>query len=218
MGLKRSFVRLHRMSPSDPTSLKDALTIVGGALGAIAFLWRIWDTIASHLRVELEVKQEPNRKCRIATALVTVENQGLTPKRFHYAALLIGIGAPTVAELSAKIASGIGAPGSNDGKPHGLRRIFQISPSEPIYANAGEFAIVPLPFLYQDQMQIGNERIRQRVVLASERLQADKHYTVLLVVIVKHSFGILRWRTTSDLLIRAINPSHHSVDADTNRD
>ena len=74
--------------------MNDTLAIFGaiaGAFGAVtgtaALVWRIVDEFGSFLRISLQV--EPP-KAGWATALTTIENKGIRPKKITYAILLVG--------------------------------------------------------------------------------------------------------------------------------
>jgi hypothetical protein len=189
------------MTTPDSMSLKDIVSLIGGVLGAVAFFWRVWDVITSHIRLELEVKRDGTSDRGVVTALLTAENQGLTPKRIDYAALLIGPLELPLTSLASNIATLIDAPPSPDGRPRAMRRIYLARRLEPVFDRGKQYGIVPLPFLFADQMQIGNEKLRQRIVLDTSQLRRDQHYGIYFVMIARHSFGILRWRTTHDALL-----------------
>lgn len=189
------------MAAPEAMQLKDVVSIIGGILGTLAFIWRVWDVVASHIRIELEIQAEGSSDGRVVTALLTIENQGLTPKRVSYAALLVGPHELPLSELTSRIATLINAPPTPGRRPRGMRRIYYVRQREPIFDKNKQYGIVPLPFLFAEQMQIGNEKLRQRIVLDIAKLRPDQHYAVYFVIIAKHPLGILRWRTTHDALL-----------------
>src|ERR1035441_9311903 len=69
------------------TTLVDVLAVVGGSLGILTFLWRVWDEFGSYLSLGIEIRTEVPG---YAVAVVKVENSGLRKKRVSAAFLLVG--------------------------------------------------------------------------------------------------------------------------------
>jgi hypothetical protein len=205
------------MAPMEVSSLKDIFSIVTGVLGTLAFLWKVWDTITSHTQIDLEIQALDPDASSSLTALLSVENNGLTPKRIDYAALMFGPSNITLRDMAQLIAGRLSPnqkrrrhlimgrsllpeklrPVSND-----MQTIFLLKPAEPFYDEvARDVALIPVPFFYVDQIHIGNERLKYRLRIDGSRLGDGRSYTVFFVVFAKHAVGYLRWRSTAELAV-----------------
>lgn len=185
------------------SEIKDLLTITGGVLGAIAFVWRVWDALISHVKLDLSVapvNDLPLDSPRNATVSVTIENQAITPKRITYAALLIGPATQPLPDLTLALSKGITtrspSTANNILSLHKLRSHTILSLPEK------ESHLVPLPFFYIDNAQVGNEKLKFSVAVAALDLQADRDHRIFLLVYSRELFGLIRYRVTSDLLPR----------------
>lgn len=173
----------------------DIVGMVGGLFGIIALGWRLIEALLSHLTISLEIEG-----AEVPTARITVANSGNLPKRIDYAALLFLREDRSLADISAALTAQAGGRPADDAAPP-LSAIHERRPDTPIYDAKGEVGIVPLPFLHDEQMQIGNEVVQCRELIPAEIRAAEGVFVVRLVIFVKYSFGIVRWRQTSDLYI-----------------
>ncbi len=203
-------VRLAVESAPVVAGIKDVLTIVGGALGAVAFFWRLWDSAVSYVNLDMEIEEVGNAELNTMTAALTLENSGTTPKRVRYAALLIGPDAAGLAEIARPIAERLGITRSPKTKISDMRYIYGCKQPQPIYDEDGRFALIPIRFFYLEQMQVGNERVKYRCKIDVARLTEGRFYNVFFVVFDVHAFGLLRWRATNELL--AAKPRPRGVD------
>lgn len=189
------------MSSGSGSELKDILTILGGVLGAIAFVWRLWDAVASHLELELQIAQCGPRGREVQAALVKIGNSSPARKHISYAALFIGSIDSSLTSLAADIAA-LPEIASSAGTSFGpMRRIYLARPLKAIFSPDGRIGIIPLPFFFVDQSHLGNEQLQQRIILDETKLRADQNYGAYLVVMAEHSLGVLRWRATQDALL-----------------
>jgi hypothetical protein len=203
--------------------LKDTFSIVSGVLGTIAFLWRVWDTITSHTQIDMEIQALAPDAPASLTALLSIENKGLTPKRIDYAVLMFGpanTGLRDMAGLVARklipggkpkrsggIASKLAIARKLKGTDSDLRTIFSLKVGEPYYDDvAKEVALIPVPFFYLDQIHIGNERLKYRLKIDVSRLKEESPYTVFFVIFAEHMPGFLRWRSTAELAVVTTAP------------
>ncbi|MFD4529479.1 hypothetical protein ACFWP7_37360 [Streptomyces sp. NPDC058470] len=179
---------------SDTASL---VGIVGGGLGALAFLWRFLESLLAYLHLDLAVEVvEGVDGSRLPTAVVTVENKGRLGKRIHYAALLVGPPRETIGEIAAHF---VGSDAQSD-TALALLGLFESQPDDDHCALDRRAAVIPLPFFYREQRRIGTETVRQRMILDVSGLSQEAAYRVVLVVCLRYPLGGLRWRTTGDLL------------------
>ena len=199
--------RRHASPPVIVTTndIKDAFTILGGALGALAFLWRLWDTLISHVRLDLELSAvDPDTTGeggKVAVARVVIENQGITPKRIAYVALLLGPSTKTVDQLASAICRpSLLAPPKLSSQP--LIDLFRLDLDRTTHSQAEDVHLVPLPFFYLDHSQIGNEKLQFKRNLADLKLPVEVEHRIYLLVFSKEPLRITRCRLTSDLLPR----------------
>lgn len=187
--------------------LKDAFTVLAGALGVLAFLWRLWDTLISHVRLSVDITSvEPNTagdSGKTAIVCVAIENQGITPKRVAYVALLIGPSNLTVDHLAlAILQSSSNAPRTSSSKP--LIDLYRLELDSRAHSPDGEVHLVPLPFFYLDHSQVGNEQLRFKRNLTDLHLRMSEEHRLFLLVFSREPLGIIRCRMTSDLLPRQL--------------
>jgi hypothetical protein len=71
----------------------------------------------------------------------------------------------------------------------------------PFYAPDGLVALIPLPFFYREQADIGQEAISYRALIESSKLASRSASTIFLLVIVRYPLQLLRFRVTADLII-----------------
>lgn len=178
---------------------KEIIGIIGGVLGAIAFFWKIGDAIVAYLHLDLKIEDVSLADGSTAvTALTTIENKGSIAKPLHYAVLLI---MPEAEDYNAA-AKALSDEIFQDEKVTSdyLHAIFEKRFETPVYAADKRRALIPLAFFFRDQQQIGNELIKYRCSIDTERLEKNGSYSVIFFVFIRYPMGILRWRATSDLL------------------
>lgn len=188
-----------------PTEVKDALTILGGALGAFAFFWRLWDTFVSHVKIDLQTsvlaQSASTGQSGPVVATITIENQGMTPKRVSYAALLIGPPAASADTLAKRLCEAI-APGDTASQ-HPLHQLYKLTYDKPLQTEDKSVALVPLPFFYLHQAQIGNEKVQFKCALDKWLAPGEQH-RIYLIAVSKEPLGLVRWRLTSDLVVAPV--------------
>jgi hypothetical protein len=169
-------------------TMNETLQLVGGVLGVIAFFWKVWDSFNSYIYLHLELSQD---KDGFLTAKTTIENKGLWSKSLDYAFLLIGreeenpqIIAKELIELERKNRK------LSDELP-----FEQIKPRKPIYTESGR-ALIPLPFFYSEQSNIGDEKLTCRSSIDTSKFEKGVPYSVRFTI-----FGRGRVRSTQDLFI-----------------
>jgi len=183
-------------------AIKDLLGVVGGLLGAIAFFWKLWDTFGAHVRLDVEVEPPAKGGGGPPTVAATIENQGFVPKAVHYAALVVAPEHASLEHAARTLLPHLGGGTATDAAGDGaaLPALFRRRARDPAYAADGEHALLPLPFFHEEQRQVGNERVRTRSSVATERLRPGASLAVTFVVFLRYPFGIVRVRMTRDLL------------------
>lgn len=140
--------------------LKDALTIVGGVLGAVAFAWRLIDLRRKFLYVELTVSTDNG----LVVAKTMVENKSERAKSISNSLLLVGPEHESPIDTANALLNRADCP---------LDRRRDEAPKVPIeftgdletnvlerpcYDGCGR-ALIPLDFYYSENVDIADERI-----------------------------------------------------------
>jgi hypothetical protein len=182
-------------------ALKDVIGVVGGTLGALAFLWKVWDAVSAYVRLDVKVE----RADETFTVLTAIENQGLIPKKVDYAALLIG---PEPAPLDEIAAAILARPPVTSASPTSAGRpifaLFEARMRDDVYAADRRHGMIPLPFYFAEQRHIGNERVQYRVPTPAVQFHCEQALKVIFVVFLRYPLGLIRVRMSSDLLCRAV--------------
>lgn len=144
---------------------KDGVTIVGGILGAIAFLWRVFDARKRFLHVELTVSQENGN----AIAETIVENKGSQSKVIDNSLLLVGPENENPIDTAKALL------------PH--QKIETTNDLEKVVLESATFgmegrAIIPVDFYYSENVNIADERIGYGVPLDVSQIPAGTPYAV----------------------------------------
>jgi hypothetical protein len=168
--------------------MNETLQLVGGVLGIIAFLWKVWDSFNSYIYLDLQVSQDTDG---FVTAKTTIENKGLWSKPLDYAFLLIG----KEEENPQTIAKELLEIERKKRKLSDELPFEQIKPRNPIYTEAGR-ALIPLSFFYSEQSSIGDEKLTCRTSIDTSKFEKGIPYSVRFTI-----FGRGRVRSTQDLFI-----------------
>ena len=160
--------------------------LIGGILGIIAFLWKIWDVVSSYLHISVQVSKTEN----MASVKTQVQNKSLRGKSLTKALLLIGPEnedpLETANYISKEIGQGIDFEYTND--------IEFLQARVPIYSD-NKRALVPLPFFYSEQVRVADESLTYRASLDLSKLEKNLHYSVRFFIFGKNRLH----RSTQDL-------------------
>jgi hypothetical protein len=186
-------------------TLKDTIGILGGTLGAVAFLWKIWDTFSAYVRLDIKAEGVDNAIASdsAVTVLTAIENQGLMPKKVHYAALLIGPEPATLDEIAAAVITQVSltrAVPASAARP--IYALFEDRSCDAVYSADCRHGMIPLPFYFAEQRHVGNERVQYRVPLPIAQFHCEQALKVIFVVFLRYPLGLIRVRITSDLVRR----------------
>lgn len=212
---------------NEPAKLKDndifvlcgaLIGLVGGILGGIAFFWRYRARYSGHLLVSVECEKFGATQ----TVLTQVENKHEMPKEIDFACLLVGPetehSLDTLWNIATELNSASGGvftikvadlnryraiwtvlyqtiraatlpPGASTSPP--------LSTFLPFQANGR--ALIPLPFYYDDNVDIADETLRFRLSVSAAGLRSGEAYSVRFIVIPRGNDNLERF--TQDLFI-----------------
>jgi len=151
----------------------ELLKIIGAILGIIAFFWKLKDSYESYVNLDVIVNEENNKYISVK---VGIQNHSPRRKKISNAVLLIAPEKDNPIEVfnqllenddSNKIISTLGIA---------VNRI-----ESPILGEGGR-AIIPLPFFYIEQEEIGDEYITYRTNVSTESLEKMEPYSVRFYV------------------------------------
>jgi hypothetical protein len=186
--------------------VKFIFQVVGGLLGIIAFLWNLvgylWTYIFSHLQVDLsseKIKIGNAEKLKVTTI---VENKGTIAKKIDFAFLLIKPENESFRNSLLLIAKYQGLETEDIGTPELLGYLAKQKDRLSGKTIDNRFSIYTLPYFYDEQFQIGNEKVKYSCIIDLAELQENKVYNLRFVTISMHLFKTyLRHRSTSDVFI-----------------
>jgi hypothetical protein len=169
--------------------MEEAIKLIGGILGIVAFSWKIIDEFGSYLRIAVKAEKDNQG---ILTALATVENKGIRRKKITYALVLVG----PESENPVKTAAMLATEASSGAQINYTNDIEHLKTDKPVFADEGR-AIIPLPFFYSEQVAIGDEQLTYRCFIDTKNMQKGKPYSIRFFVFGK---GRLH-RSTQDMFV-----------------
>lgn len=180
--------------------------IIGGILGIIAFLWNLlgylWTYIFSHLQIDIsneKIKAGDHEKLKVNTI---VENKGSIAKRIDFSFILIMPENESFKNALHKITGSFGLSGKNNEPLINLHLLTENKEQILFRVVDKRFAILPLPYFYDEQFQIGNEKIKYASVIDLADFEKGQVYNIRFVTVSRHLFNVyLRHRSTSDIFI-----------------
>jgi hypothetical protein len=173
--------------------LLEWIKILGAIAGFAALIWRLIDEFGAYPRISVEVE---GPLAGWTTVLTTVENRGNRRKNISNALLLIGPETESPLDSANVVAAAMGYKGTLQ-----FTNDLELLPvAKPTYA--GGRALIPLPFYYSENVDIGDETLTYRAALDAGRLTTGIPYAVRFFV-----FGRGRLhRSTHDSFINI--PAH----------
>ncbi|MFD1874306.1 hypothetical protein [Hymenobacter bucti] len=173
-------------------NLTKGLALIGSLLGFFSF---VWANMLSHLQLDVTLTSDEERVKPLVFTL-TVENKGVVAKKIDYAFLLIS---PELCPLHTALASVLQVAGANKTIIQLLKALEADEEAVVLSTQAG-IIVMPLPFFYKEQFQVGNEKVKYLCSLDRSQLPAESTYQVRFVT-VSHQLGglYLRYRLTCDL-------------------
>jgi hypothetical protein len=164
------------------------IKILGAVAGFAALIWRVIDEFGAYLRISVKVEAP---KAGWTTVLTTVENKGNRPKNISYSLLLIGPEAESPLDSARVLAAALQYTG-----PLQLTNHFEgLRVPAPIYTEGR--ALIPLPFYYSENVDIGDEALTYRAAVDARKLTAGIPYAVRFFVFGKRRLH----RSTHDAFV-----------------
>lgn len=147
----------------------EALKIIGGVLGVLAFAWKVWDLFQSYLHIGLTVEINGD----FLFARTTIENKSLMPKRIDNALLLVGPESESPLETYLKILEFTAKTSSVKYTNEIVRWRFE----EVITGLQGR-AIMPLDFYYFENIKIADETLSYCAPISCGEIPKEIPYSV----------------------------------------
>lgn len=175
--------------------VKENFAIIGGIIGIAAFLWKVLEALTSHVSTQVSATNTQDSTCRIK---VQITNSGLTPKRVAFACVVIFPFGKTLDEAVNSCLQSSGA--ASTAPSEALLALFQKSNSIAAPNGTSHCAVIPLPFIYKDQIQIGNETVTYEFPITLPSKDKGKFFEVRVIIYSIHFFGhYVRWRQSSTI-------------------
>jgi hypothetical protein len=145
------------MAASLVNAALESIKFVGGLAGLASLGWQVYAQRRSYLQLDLSIRDGEE----ICIAQAKLENQYPHGKMLKYALLLIGPEAETPVETARALASMMGA----------AAEMVMIKDTDDIWRLQGALndkasymkpfrAVLPLPFFYDEQYDVGDERLQ----------------------------------------------------------
>jgi len=179
----------------------DGIKLIGGFLGIIAFVWKLWDAFRSYLNISLG---NPILEGSMIAIRVEVQNRSIVPKTIDSAIILFGPQEENPIE-TARLVAGPKTEicFTND--------IVKIETDSPIFAQGGR-GIIPLPFFYNEQVKIGNEHLSFKCLIPTNEMASGLAYAIRFFIFTK---GRLHRSTHEAIVIPPALPVEQADAVDT---
>lgn len=122
--------------------------VIGGILGIILLLWRVYDEFTSYIRISIKAE---SLNADWVTAMCTVDNKGPRKKVIDHAFILIGPESENPVETANVIFEKNGI-----NKIETTNDLFYIKVSTDVINN-GTRSLIKLPFFYKENIKISDE-------------------------------------------------------------
>ncbi|GAB4514610.1 MAG: hypothetical protein Tsb0026_20010 [Sulfuricaulis sp.] len=149
------------------------LKVVGAILGVIAFFWKLKDEYESYVNLEVVATEENDKYISVK---VSMRNHSPRRKKIDNAVLLISPEKDDPIDVFNKL---LGNDDSN--KIVSTRGIAVNCLESPIIGEGGR-ALIPLPFFYKEQEEIGDECVTYRTNISTSSLEKMEPYSVRFYV------------------------------------
>lgn len=170
------------------------IVFVAGLLGLAAFLWKWAVSVLASLKIGIESLNEIQTD-DTTVAILTVENDTGIPRKIKFAALLVFPSYSSV-QMTSKL---IGSESQLEMSEY-LQTLLNQKPATQRYdANDGT-AILPVPFLYQEQEQVGNGSLTCPVFIDKSKFRNSGLYEARFIVFIGGVLGVTRCRMVSSAL------------------
>ena len=164
-------------------TLGNTLSMIGAALGVIAFFWNVINAFANYLHIDLAVEQKELNSKSYITALATVDNKGSLSKRIEYASVLIGPEDEGPVATAKHIAKQMKIDPDRISFTNDISLL--VTPIA-LYAKDGQRALIPLPFFFNEQVTMGDETLKYRCTIDKSKLAKNSSYSARFFVFGKY--------------------------------
>jgi hypothetical protein len=181
-------------------NIKDALLIIGGISGLLAFLWKIydsvWATFLSHLTIDLQLEKQKNDNRQIFKVTTSVENKGVVSKKIAFAFVLIYTDQLGINSVLNTLT------GHNSTSFNYLLYELMTQPEMQQRQVVGKnIVFYPIPYYYT-QGSVGNEKLKFAFAQDFKELEENKTYSVMFTIVSKPMFGLfVRYRLLHDTIL-----------------
>ena len=174
---------------------RDYATVVGAALGTLAFAWRLYDGISHFVYIELTVKQDGD----FLLVRTMVDNKSGFSKELDNALIVIGPENESVLR-TAECLLNEPIPSTN--------ALAAKKVPEGIFAADDGRALVPVKFYYEENLGIADERIGYDAPIDIRKFPKDQAYAVRFFV-QPHSRLFSRYhRSTEATFVVQVNKNN----------
>ena len=139
----------------------EGIKLFGGFAGLAAFSWQLYQAFRSYLQLDLTIQDAGT----LAIAEASIENKSITGKTLDYALLLVGPELEDPVKTARALASSLGSPDGGTlqiDETDDIIDLRRLLPDERPHYTDRSRAVLPLPFFYREQEDIGDERLKYR--------------------------------------------------------
>jgi hypothetical protein len=146
------------------------LSLLGGFAGAITLVWRIVDVFKAYLHIEVSVEKMDGARVKVRTV---VENTNTSAKKLDSAFLVISPADEDPERTVSVLFEGIGTPRTFKTSNEMVRAVTKrIKHDLNLIADGSERMLVPLPFYYAENYDIGDEKLSFECPIDCDHLKA----------------------------------------------
>jgi len=152
------------------------LGITGGILGIAAFVGQWLVAVFKYIHISVKFERLTSESGAYSAQII-LENKSILRKRVDYAALLISPENESTSYTLQKISEALNAPRNFENDNSFLRSELSV----PKYMEDGSRAIIPLPFIFSEQLYI-TEQTECSYSLDASKLEKNRLYSLKLLV------------------------------------
>jgi hypothetical protein len=175
--------------------MESVISVLGGIVGLVGGVAGIYTFVRSELEARnrfLHVYLQIQEREDEVTALATLENRGSLAKKLDYAFLLISSEHENPIDTAKNLAARLNL---NNIKFQYTNDLVKLKVDDPLYLSDCQAAIIPLPFFFDEQVQIGDESVAYRCTIDTDKLELPGAYSVRFFIFAENRLH----RSTQDL-------------------
>jgi len=169
--------------------LLETLKLVGALLGIIVFVWKVWESFSSFLRISLSVDLKDDETC---SAWTHINNNSLLPKPIENAILLIGPENESPIETFNLISDSL-----NLGFKAKSTNCIAEFLSDKIHSDCEGRSLIPLSFYYSENIRISDEELSYRSPIDIKMIPVGVPYSVRFFIFASGRYH----RSTHDCFV-----------------